>query len=115
MPHPDLYDGCTAGHLFRRAVERGGDRIAFIEGDLALTYRQFGARVSGLVQALAARGLVRGGAVATLSDNRVDAYLVTAAAGVAGLRTTAMHPLGSADDHAYILEDGAIGTLCFDP
>ena len=26
-----------------------------------------------------------------------------------------MHPLGSADDHAYILEDGAIGTLVFDP
>jgi len=31
------------------------------------------------------------------------------------VRSTAMHPLGSADDHAYILSDGGIGTLVFDP
>jgi fatty-acyl-CoA synthase len=115
MTHPDLYDGCTVGHLFRRAIERGGDRIAFVDDDMVLTYRQFGARLSGIVQALEARGLTRGDAVATLSDNRVDAYLVTAAANTMGVRSTAMHPLGSADDHAYILSDGGIGTLVFDP
>ena len=115
MTHPDLYDGCTVGHLFRRAIERGGDRIAFVDDDTVLTYRQFGARLSGIVQALEARGLTRGDAVATLSDNRVDAYLVTAAANTMGVRSTAMHPLGSADDHAYILSDGGIGTLVFDP
>jgi fatty-acyl-CoA synthase len=111
----ELYDGCTVGHLIRRAIERGGDRIAFVEDDATLTYRELGARLSGVVQALRARGLARGDAVATLSDNRVDAWLVTAAAGVMGLRSTAMHPLGSADDHAYILGDAGIGTLCFDP
>ena len=115
MTHPDLYDGCTVGHLFRRAIERGGDRIAFVDDDTVLTYRQLGARLSGIVQALEARGLARGDAVATLSDNRVDAYLVTAAANTMGVRSTAMHPLGSADDHAYILSDGGIGTLVFDP
>ena len=115
MTSPELYDGCTVGHLFRRAIERGGDRIAFVDEDTSLTYRQFGARLSGIVQALEARGLARGDAVATLSDNRIDAYLVTAAANTMGVRSTAMHPLGSADDHAYILSDAEIGTLVFDP
>lgn len=114
--HPsELHEGCTVGHLLQRAIERGGDRIAFVDGDAALTYRQFGARVSGLVQALKARGLARGAAIATLSDNRVEAWLVTAAAAMLGARITAMHPLGSADDHAYILQDAGIQALCFDP
>jgi fatty-acyl-CoA synthase len=112
---PELHDGCTVGHLLQRAIERGGDRIAFVDGDATLTYRQFGARVSGLVQALEARGLARGAAIATLSDNRVEAWLVTAAAAMMGARLTAMHPLGSADDHAYILQDAGIQALCFDP
>jgi fatty-acyl-CoA synthase len=110
-----LHDGCTVGHLVRRAIERGGERIAFVDGDTRLTYRELGLRIAGLVQALDARGIGRGDAIATLSDNRVEAWLVTAAAGVMGLRITAMHPLGSADDHAYILEDAAIGTLVVDP
>ena len=115
MTDARLVEGCTVGDLFRRAVERGGDRVAFVEGDATFTYRQVGARLSGLIQALAARGLGRGAAVATLSDNRVDAYLLTAAANTAGLRSTAMHPLGSADDHAWILADAGITTLVFDP
>ncbi len=115
MDHPELHEGCTVGHLLRRAVERGGDRIAFVDGGLRLTYREFGARISGLVQAFESRGLARGSAIATLSDNRVEAWLVTAAAAMVGARITAMHPLGSADDHAAILEDAGIEALCFDP
>ncbi len=115
MDHPELYEGCTVGHLLRRAVERGGDRTAFVDGDVRLSYREFGARISGLVQAFEARGLARGSAIATLSDNRVEAWLVTAAAAMIGARITAMHPLGSADDHASILQDAGIGALCFDP
>ena len=40
---------------------------------------------------------------------------MTAAAAMIGARITAMHPLGSADDHAYILQDAGIQALCFDP
>jgi fatty-acyl-CoA synthase len=115
LDHPELFEGCTVGHLLRRAVERGGDRIAFVDGDTALSYREFGARISGLAQAFEARGLSRGAAIATLSDNRVEAWLVTAAAAMIGARITAMHALGSADDHAWILQDARIEVLCFDP
>jgi fatty-acyl-CoA synthase len=115
MPPDDLHTGCTLGHLIVRAVERGGDRTAFVHGGRTLGYREFGERLSRLVQALDARGLRRGDAIATLSSNRPEAFLVTAAAALMGLRITAMHPLGSEDDHAYILSDAGIGTLVVDP
>ena len=34
---------------------------------------------------------------------------------VGGCRNTPLHPLGSLDDHAYVLEDAGIETLIFDP
>lgn len=71
-----LYQGCTVGDLVVRAVARGGDRVAFISDDTRWTYRELGALISQVVQALAARGLKRGDAVATLSANRPEAFLI---------------------------------------
>ena len=110
-----LYDGCTVGDLVASAVTRGGDRIAFISGDTRWTYRQLGALISTTVQALQARGLKRGDAVATLSANRPEAFLITAAAYLMGLRLTWMNPTSSEDDHVYILADSGVGTLFVDP
>ena len=110
-----LYQGATVGDLVVSAIARGGDRTAFISGDEAWTYRELGAKVSQVVQVLAARGLQRGDAVATLSANRPEAFLITAAAYVMGLRLTWMNPTSSEDDHAYILDDSGVTTLFFDP
>ena len=110
-----LHTECSMGDLMLRAIERGGDRVAFVCDDTRLTYRQFGSLLSRLVQALAARGLVKGDAVAALSPNRIEAFMITAAAYVMGLRATWMHPLASEDDHAYLLADSGVGTLFFDP
>jgi fatty-acyl-CoA synthase len=110
-----LYDGCTVGDLVVAAVARGGDRDAFIGDDTRWTYRQFGARVSQVVQALCSRGLQRGDAVATLSGNRPEAFLITAAAYLMGLRLTWVNPTSSEDDHAYILQDSGVTTLFVDP
>ena len=109
------YEGCTAGDLVIRAIQRGGDRTAFVLDERSITYREFGVSLSRLVQALEARGLRRGDAVATLSSNRPEALLVTAAAYLMGLRITWMHPLASEDDHAYLLEDSGVETLFVDP
>ena len=110
-----LYQGCTVGDLVVRAIARGGDRVAFISDDTRWTYRQLGALISQVVQALAARGLQRGDAVATLSANRPEAFLITAASYLMGLRLTWMNPTSSEDDHAYILEDSGVSTLFVDP
>ena len=114
MSNP-LYQGCTVGDLVVTAIARGGDRIVFIAEDQRWTYRQLGALVSTTLQALQARGLRRGDAVATLSANRPEAFLITAAAYVMGLRLTWMNPTSSEDDHAYILEDSGVTTLFVDP
>jgi fatty-acyl-CoA synthase len=110
-----LYDGCAVGDLVISAIARGGDRDAFIGDDTRWTYRQLGALVSQVVQALHARGLQRGDAVATLSGNRPEAFLITAAAYLIGLRLTWVNPTSSEDDHAYILQDSGVTTLFFDP
>ncbi len=109
-----LYEGCSMGELVVRAIQRGGDRDAFVLDDRHLTYREFGETLSRLVQCLQARGLGRGDAIATLSSNRPEAFLVTAAAYLTGMRVTWMHPLSSEDDHAYILEDSGVHTLFVD-
>ncbi len=113
--HGALYQGCTVGDLVVSAIARGGDRVAFIADDARWTYRQLGALTSTVIQALQARGLQRGDAVATLSANRPEAFLITAAAYVMGLRLTWMNPTSSEDDHAYILADSGVTTLFVDP
>ena len=113
-PNP-LYQGCNVGDLVVSAITRGGERVAFISDDTHWTYRELGAKISQVIQALQARGLQRGDAVATLSANRPEAFLITAAAYLMGLRLTWMNPTSSEDDHAYILADSGVTTLFFDP
>ncbi|MBP6900680.1 MAG: AMP-binding protein [Burkholderiaceae bacterium] len=105
----------TVGELLIAAIGRGGERTAFVCDELSWSYRQLGELVSQVVQVLSARGLQRGDAVATLSANRPEAFLVTAAAYLMGLRLTWMNPTSSEDDHAYILEDSGVATLFVDP
>jgi fatty-acyl-CoA synthase len=103
------------GELIVRAVRRGGERIAFVLGEQAISYRAFGELLGRMVQALEARGVQRGDAIAVLSSNRPEAFLVTAAGYLMGLRATWMHPLASEDDHAYLLEDSGVRYLFVDP
>ena len=110
-----LHEGCTMGDLILRAIRRGADRIAFVRDEQAISYRAFGEALSRLVQALEARGLRHGDAFAVLSSNRPEAFLVSAAGYLMGLRATWMHPLASEDDHAYLLVDSGVRTLFVDP
>ncbi|HEY5638290.1 MAG TPA: AMP-binding protein [Burkholderiales bacterium] len=110
-----VYAGCTMGELIIRALQRGGDRIAFILDEQSISYRAFAAQLSQMVQALSARGVKQGDAIAVLSSNRPEAFLVSAAGYLMGLRSTWMHPLASEDDHAYLLEDSGVQHLVVDP
>ncbi|MFP5462622.1 MAG: AMP-binding protein [Gammaproteobacteria bacterium] len=113
-PDP-FHQDCNMGDLLIRAIQRGGDRVAFVLDEQQITYSEFGALLSRFVQALEARGLGKGDAIAVLSSNRPEAFLGTAASYLMGMRITWMHPLGSEDDHAYLLEDSGVTTLIADP
>ncbi|MBL7487563.1 AMP-binding protein [Frankia sp. AgB1.9] len=111
----DLYRPMFLPDLLIRALERNGDRPAVNIGDETLSSQQTRDAISRYVQAFRARGLEQGTGVATLSKNRVEVLFSMGAVMVSGCRNTALHPLGSLEDHAYVLEDAGIGALLFDP
>lgn len=112
---PSLYEFCTMGHLFIRAILRGGDRVIFIKDEKEVTYLQFGDLVSQMIQALKGRGLQNGDAIGVLAGNLIEAFATTVSAQIMGLRVTSLHPLASAQDQSYILKDAEIDVLAFDP
>ncbi len=106
---------CTMGELFDRAIRRFGDRPAIVDGKSKLTYRQLGARISQYKSAFVALGLKNGDAVGLLVTNTIEAYSVMAAAICMGVRYTALHPMGSLDDHLFIVGDAEIDMLIVEP
>ena len=115
MMVPELTQLGSLGELLVTALQRGGDRIAFIHGERETSYRQFGAQLARLVAALDAQGLKKGDTIATLSGNRPEAFLVSAAGYMLGLTVGWINPAASENDQAYLLNDAAVGTLFVDP
>ena len=113
--NPALYQGGNMGDLLIDAIQRGGERVAFIHGERETSYREFGEQISRMVQALTAQGLAKGDPVATLSANRPEAFLITAAAYLMGLRVTWLNPNSSEDDHVYMLQDSGVQWMLVDP
>ena len=112
----DLYRPMFLPDLLIAALERNGDRPAVhIDGDDAHRRARCATRSAATCRRSARRASSRGDGVATLSKNRVEVLYSMGAVMVAGCRNTPLHPLGSLDDHAYVLEDAGIETLLFDP
>ena len=109
------FDGCSMGDLVIRAVQRGGSRVAFISGEYSVTYQTMGQELSRMAQYLEAIGLKHGDTIATLSVNRPEAFFVSAAGYLLGLRVLWLNPMASADDHLYQLEDAQVRCLMVDP
>jgi fatty-acyl-CoA synthase len=101
--------------LLIAALGRNLDKPAVFLGDTVLTARQVSEEISRYVQALEATGLGRGSPVAVLALNRPEVLFNMGATMLLGCRTTPLHPMGSLDDHAYVLEDAGIETLVYDP
>ena len=84
-------------------------------GDATLTGGQAAERISQYVQAFEALGAGRGTAGALLALNRPEVLFILGAGQTQGYRRTSLHPLGSLDDHAYVINDAGITTLIIDP
>src|ERR1700749_2867073 len=103
------------GHLLVGALKRHKNRPVLFLGDTTLTGGQLAERISQYTQAFEALGAGTGVAVGLLSLNRPEVLLVIGAGQTQGYRRTALHPLGSLDDHAYVLNDAGISSLIIDP
>jgi fatty-acyl-CoA synthase len=107
--------GVHGGHLTATALKRHRDVPVLYIGGATMTGGEMAAEVSRYVQAFESLGAGTGSPVALLALNRPEVLLITAAGQIQGQRRTALHPLGSLDDHAYAIADAGISTLVIDP
>jgi fatty-acyl-CoA synthase len=115
MPSSGMYRPAFSGDLLIRGLYRNADRPAVYLGDATLTGAQMADQISRYIQAYESWGLTEGSPVATLTANRPEVLFNMGAGMISGTRGTALHPMGSLDDHIYILEDAGIETLFYDP
>ncbi|MGE2688961.1 fatty-acid--CoA ligase FadD8 [Mycolicibacterium pulveris] len=104
-----------SGHLTVGALKRNKDKPVLFLGETTLTGGELADRISQYIQAFEALGAGTGAAVGLLSLNRPEVLMIIGAGQTQGYRRTALHPLGSLDDHAYVLDDAGISSLIIDP
>src|ERR1700759_520072 len=103
------------GHLFVGALKRHKNRPVLFLGDTTLTGGQLAERISQYTQAFEALGAGTGVTVGLLALNRPEVLMILGAGQTQGYRRTALHPMGSLDDHAYVLSDCGASSLIIDP
>ncbi|HVT64954.1 MAG TPA: AMP-binding protein [Mycobacteriales bacterium] len=111
----DLHKPAFMPNLLVAALARHADKPAVYLGDEVLTASQVAAQMSKYVQAFASLGITEHHPIAMLSKNRPEVLFTMGANMLTPCRSTSLHPMGSADDQAYVLEDAEIETLVFDP
>ncbi|MCW2511502.1 MAG: acyl-CoA synthetase (AMP-forming)/AMP-acid ligase, partial [Mycobacterium sp.] len=104
-----------SGHLTIGALKRNKDKPVLFLGDTTLTGGQLADRISQYIQAFEALGAGTGSVSGLLSLNRPEVLMIIGAGQTQGYRRTSLHPLGSLDDHAYVLSDAGITSLIIDP
>ncbi|HLN76327.1 MAG TPA: fatty-acid--CoA ligase FadD8 [Nocardioidaceae bacterium] len=111
----DLHRGPHLGHLLASALKRHADVPVLHVGEQTLTGQDLADQISTYAAALEEVGCTTGSPVALLALNRPDVLVMIGAGQLVGLRRTALHPLGSLDDHAHVLADAGIETLVVEP
>lgn len=107
--HPPLM-----ADLLVDGLNRYQDEPCLLIGDQVASYADVRRSTSQMVQALRASGLRQGDGIAVVSGNRPEVLSNIAAMQLAGCIGSPLHPLGSLDDHAYVLEHAEIKALVFD-
>jgi fatty-acyl-CoA synthase len=111
----ELHGGMTYCEVVLAALRRFPERVAFRQDSRDLTYRQTAELVARYAAVLRRRGLRAGEGVGVLSPNRPEVWLGQTAPLFAGGRFTALHPLGSLEDHLYACNEAELRFLLVDP
>ena len=102
-----------AHRILDRAVAFFPDRPAFVDGDIRLTYRELGARVNRLANALKGLGLKKGDRVAILDWNSLRYAEAYYACAIAGLTFLPLNSRLAAPELEYIFNDADARALVF--
>ena len=101
-------------HLLIDGLNRYDDEPCLFLGDKVASYKDVRESTSQMIQALQSKGLGKGNRVAVISANRPEVLSNIAAMQLAGCIGTPLHPLGSLDDHLFVLEAAEIDALVYD-
>jgi fatty-acyl-CoA synthase len=101
--------------LLVAGLERNRHKPAVYLGDEVLTGGRVAEQISRYIQAYAGLGIGQGHPIAMLSKNRPEVLFTMGANMLTACRSTALHPMASADDQAYVLNDAGVETLVYDP
>ncbi|QJY49924.1 AMP-binding protein [Pseudonocardia broussonetiae] len=115
MTAPAVAAGPTYADLIVEALQRTPGSEAFVHGDRRMSYAEAADLTGRMVRVLADAGVGRGGAVATLSVNAPEAYLLQLAAYLLGASYSGLHPLGSPEDHVRLCDEAGITVLLVHP
>ncbi|WP_332644873.1 fatty-acid--CoA ligase FadD8 [Aeromicrobium sp.] len=110
----DTYRGPHSGQMLLHSLRRHRNANVLQLGDRTITGQEFSDQMSRYVRALEDLGAGSGAAVGLLAANRPEVLFIIGAGQTQGYRRTALHPLGSLDDHAYVLEDAGVSALIVD-
>ena len=104
-----------SGHLTVGALKRNKDKPVLFLGDTTMTGGELAERISQYIQAFEALGAGTGVVSGLLALNRPEVLMILGAGQTQGYRRLSLHPLGSLDDHAYVLNDAGVTSLTIDP
>jgi fatty-acyl-CoA synthase len=110
--HPAAYMVSPVVNALKRDFERP---IVQMVGGREWTGGEILTAISQYTQALIDSGLGNGARVALLAGNSVEVLILHNALGYSGSGLVTMHPMGSADDHLFAIEDGDVEALIYDP
>src|SRR3990170_593789 len=114
-PLDPLRLGTHNGHTLVAALKRHRHKPVMFLGETTLTGGEVGQRISQYVQAFESLGAGEGTPAALLALNRPEVLFILGAGQTQGYRRTSLHPLGSLEDHAYVINDAEITTITVDP
>lgn len=97
----------------KRALSLWPDKEAIVDGDRRLTYRQFGARVATLCQALSRAGISKGATIAALLPNCLEYFELYYAAACIGAVLCPVNFRLSADEISTILRHSGTVALFY--
>ena len=115
IPTPDI--SFSGADLMVHSLTYDQDRavVTFADTGRVVTAREYRDIISRYAQALNSLGLPPGTRLGLLSRNRPEVLFANGGLTFAPFVVVAMHPMGSVDDLAYMVEDAHIEVLIFDP
>ncbi len=114
LPHDSLHEGATVAALYRTSFRAFPDAPAIVSDEAALSYAELEAMCHRYARLLRAKGLQRQDAIAFLVGNRAEAIAAIIAAQFIGLKSVALHPMASEEDHVFVLQDAQVRALVVD-